>query len=240
VARLLLVAGMVLLALVVNPVVPAVVAVNVRPFRVEGESMAPRHSGGDFLLITTRDESPARGDIAVVRHPAEAGGDLIKRIIALPGETIEITRGVVFVDGERLGEPYVTEPWSGTLRPVTLREGDYFVMGDNRNHSTDSRAFGPVTWSDFVGREFVAYWPVSRNGGGFALLGGVLLAWVAAAILAIAATVAVATRRGRSGWWCIPAWVLGGIGLLGVYLLLDRKDDATSEPPSEQEAADSQ
>ena len=219
---------MVLLALIVNPVVPAIVALNVRPFRVEGESMAPRNRDGDFLLISTRDQAPARGDIAVVHHPTEPGIDLIKRVIALPGETIEIARGQVFIDGERLDEPYVAEPWSGTLRPVTLRDGDYFVMGDNRRDSTDSRAFGPVSRRDFVGREIVAYWPASRNGGGFAAVLAVLLAWVGGALAAIAGSVAIATRRGRSGWWCIPSWFLGGIGLLFVYLFAERR--AMREP----------
>lgn len=236
--RALLLAGMVLLALSVNPVVPAIAAANIQPFRVEGESMLPRHQDGDFLIIRTGGASPGRGDVVVLHDPTDPRTDLIKRVIGLPGETIAITNGRVLIDGDALDEPYIRARWDGSMRPVTLHDGDYFVMGDNRNNSTDSRAFGPVSGSEFIGREIVSYWPLSRHAGGFTLVAGVLVAWVLLAVTAIAATATVATRRGRSGWWCIAAWLLGGIGLLSVYLLLGRKEHPAAIEDGAQTPAD--
>lgn len=236
--RALLLAGMVLLALAVNPVAPAVAATNVQPFRVEGDSMLPRHEDGDFLIIRTGGGSPGRGDVVVLHDPTDRRTDLIKRVVALPGETIAIANGRVLIDGEAIDEPYISGRWEGSMRPVTLHEGDYFVMGDNRNNSTDSRAFGPVSGDTLIGREIVSYWPLSRHAGGFALVAGVLIGWVLLALTAIAATAAIATRRGRSGWWCIAAWLFGGIGLLGVYLLLGRKERPAAIEDGAQTPAD--
>jgi signal peptidase I len=89
---------------------------------------------------------------------------LIKRVIALAGETIETRGGQVFINGQGLVEPYLSHETSGTYGPLTVPEGQVFVMGDNRGASNDSRVFGPVTTERIVGRAWVSYWPFSALG----------------------------------------------------------------------------
>lgn len=124
-------------------------------------------------------DSPMQPDIdgetifgALVRHVAESLGlsspdsALIKRIIAVGGETIEIRSNRVFIDGEPLVEPYLKEgSFMPDYGPFTVPEGQVFLMGDNRSSSSDSRAFGPVDEDEIVGRAFVRVWPPSRWGG---------------------------------------------------------------------------
>ena len=123
-----------------------------------------------------------RGDIVVFDKPERAGGDIedfIKRVIALPGETITFVGGEVFIDGQRLQEPYVdgaaTLPESGSIvsegcinppapDTCTLAEGWFFVMGDNRDNSTDSRSFGPIHEDTIAGRAFLKVWPLGDLG----------------------------------------------------------------------------
>lgn len=110
---------------------------------------------------------------AVVRHIGESLGlsspdieDLIKRVIAVGGQTIEIRNSRVLIDGVPIDEPYL---FPGTVMPdygpETVPEGDVFVMGDNRNHSKDSRVFGPIPVDSIVGKAFVRIWPLNRLGG---------------------------------------------------------------------------
>jgi signal peptidase I len=128
--------------------------------------------------VSWRFGDPQRGDI-VVFHPPFAGPVLIKRIIGLPGDEVSVSGGHLSINGSRLVEPYLrvvrgepvpTEafangmPWS-LQRPYTVPAGSYFVMGDNRTDSGDSREFGPVPRAQLVGRAFARYWPPSRIGG---------------------------------------------------------------------------
>lgn len=85
--------------------------------------------------------NPKRGDIVVFPYPDDEEVDYIKRIIGLPGETLEIREGILYIDGEPLMEEYLKEPMKGDFGPVTVPEGSYFMMGDNRNTSMDSRAW---------------------------------------------------------------------------------------------------
>lgn len=122
-----------------------------------------------------------RGDIVVFDKPEGATGqiqDFIKRIVALPGETISFVGGEVFIDGQRLFEPYVDGAATVPARSIsgegcvnepapdscTLAEGWYFVMGDNRDNSTDSRSFGPIHEDTIVGRAFLKVWPLGDLG----------------------------------------------------------------------------
>lgn len=130
---------------------------------------------GDVIVFDSPLEADAGGETifgALVRHVAESLGlsspdsALIKRIIALGGETLEIRQNRVYVDGTALDEPYLKVGSSmPDFGPVTVPDGQVFVMGDNRSSSSDSRVFGPIAESEIVGRAFVRVWPPSRWGG---------------------------------------------------------------------------
>ncbi len=127
---------------------------------------------GDILVF---DRSPDRDEslvAALFRNLAESIGartpeaDLIKRVIALPGETVEIRGNTVFVDGSPLEEPYLRQSTrTRDMEPVTVPADEYFVMGDNRTRSLDSRSFGTISRDEIVGKAFVIIWPTSRWGG---------------------------------------------------------------------------
>jgi signal peptidase I len=87
---------------------------------------------------------------------------LVKRIVGLPGEVVEIREGIVLIDGERLPEPFPHDPSYQTMAPMRLGPLQYFVLGDNRDNSNDSRAFGPVDRTSIVGRVWLRYWPLDQ------------------------------------------------------------------------------
>ena len=128
---------------------------------VEGSSMQPNFETGEWIIVNRLpylSGQPQRGDVVVLDFP-EPQEDLIKRVVGLPGETIEIHDGLVFVDGVPLDEPYINSPPRYTKQPVTLGADEYYVLGDNRNNSRDSHAFGPVTEDHIVGQAWLIYWP---------------------------------------------------------------------------------
>jgi signal peptidase I len=171
----------VVLAVVAIAVALLIQAFLVKPYRIPSESMENTLLIGDRVLvdrISWRLSDPGRQDI-VVFHPPFEGPVLIKRIIGMPGDEISLEDGMVYVNGEKLDEPYVREvsgqtvltepfdnglPWS-LQQPYTVPAGNYFVMGDNRIDSGDSREFGPVTRGQLVGKAFARYWPPGRIGG---------------------------------------------------------------------------
>ncbi len=117
--------------------------------------------------VSYRFSDPARFDIVVFRIPGEDKTYYIKRVIGLPGETVEIIDGMIYINGELLEEGYGNEPmqYSGLASdPITLGEGEFFVLGDNRNDSTDSRfaSVGPVTSDQILGHAFLRIWPFSE------------------------------------------------------------------------------
>ena len=140
-------------------------------FIVEGPSMQPNFATGQFILVSRLNymlTQPERGDIVVFHYPRDPDEDYIKRVIGVPGDTVEIRNQQVYVNGVALDEPYINEPCSASscrdeVFP-TLGENQYFVMGDNRNHSQDSRAFGVVERQFIVGEALVRYWPPSDWG----------------------------------------------------------------------------
>jgi signal peptidase I len=165
----------------------------VQAFFIPSGSMHDTLLEGDRVMVNKlayRFGDPARGDVIVFDNPQQAGDDgetifgalvrhvteslglsspdsaLIKRVIAVGGETIEIRQNQVYVDGVALDEPYMKEgsrmPRYG---PFIVPEGQVFVMGDNRSQSTDSRVFGPISEDTIIGRAFVRVWPPSRWGG---------------------------------------------------------------------------
>lgn len=118
--------------------------------------------------------APKRGDVIVFKAPNQTRGqperDFIKRIIALPGETVEVRDCTVFINGEPLDEPYIQErprykwPPGEEAGPETVPEGEYFVLGDNRNNSSDSHSWGMMPKENIIGRAFLTYWPFSGLG----------------------------------------------------------------------------
>ncbi len=141
----------------------------VQAFYIPSGSMLPTLEEQDRVLVNklSYDLHPVhRGDIVVFKGPEQAQGevkDLIKRVIALPGETVEARDGVVFVDGKALEEGYLGSGiTTGPLEPTTIPANHYWVMGDNRGNSKDSRFFGPIDKSLIIGRAFVKVWPISH------------------------------------------------------------------------------
>ena len=135
-------------------------------------SMYPTVEAGDRLIMSRLaylgNKTPQRGDIIVFDAPAEfdSKDDFLKRVIGLPGETVEIKEGQVFINEISLEEDYISAPPNYTYGPVTVPEDHYFVLGDNRNQSQDSHAwsFPFVPEDDIKGKALALYWPLSRLG----------------------------------------------------------------------------
>ena len=145
----------------------------IQPFYVKGASMEPNFYDHEYLIIdelSYRFHQAQRGEIVVFRYPRDPSQFFIKRVIGLPGETVEVTNNHVIIyntehpNGIILQEPYIGDrPTNGKER-TTLGAQEYYVMGDNRNESMDSRSFGPVSRSGIIGRVWVRGLPLSRIG----------------------------------------------------------------------------
>jgi len=141
-----------------------------QPFIVSGASMEDTFHTGEYLIIDQVSyhlEEPARGDVIVFRYPQDPSKFFIKRIIALPGDTIEIKGNIVTLttkDGETLtlDEPYIKSMAPNTTLTETLGEREYFVMGDNRDASSDSRVWGVLQKEKIIGRAFLRLFPFSE------------------------------------------------------------------------------
>ncbi len=149
----------------------------VQTVHVEGLSMFATLDDNDYLIankIDYRLHAPQRGDIIILRPPNNNSTDFIKRVIALPGERLLIRDGVVYINGHRLIEPYVPEAWvvfnnwppppTGSANGSVIPPNQYFVMGDNRNKSQDSRYFGPIGRDRIDGRAWFRIWPLDHFG----------------------------------------------------------------------------
>ena len=144
----------------------------VQPFYVKGASMEPNFFDHEYLIIdeiSYRLREPVRGDIMIFRYPADPKQFFIKRLIGLPGETVEIIEGQIKIynsenpNGFVLSEDkYLEQPFTATARTVTLKDNEYYVLGDNRVASLDSRYFGPITGDMVIGRVWVRGWPLDR------------------------------------------------------------------------------
>lgn len=161
-----------LLREVAETVVPAVlIALFINAFlaqatQVRGQSMEPTlHSLQRVVIekVTYRFHGPRRGDIVVIDLPNQSDM-LIKRVVGLPGETIEVRGGKVYIDGERINEPWPVNRGGGRYGPRTVPPLHVFVLGDNRGASNDSRSFGPVKIENIVGHAWVSYWPPQHVG----------------------------------------------------------------------------
>lgn len=142
-----------------------------RPHKIKGQSMHPTFPDGEYLLtekVSYYRGGPQRGDVVVFKPPISED-EFIKRIIALPGETISVQNGKVFVNGKELNEDYIKVQTNGSAflsegEVYTIPEGKYFTMGDNRQHSSDSRAWGPIEKKDITGKAWLTYWPIDKAG----------------------------------------------------------------------------
>ena len=158
-------------ALVFGFVRPVVAA----PFYIPTESMVPTLMVEDRLLVNKLAydvESPQRGDIALFEDQRGGEDPLIKRVVGLPGDRIRLREGKLYINGELRDEPYVKNdpckpgyPKTCSFGPVTVPKDHYFMMGDNRTNSVDSRFFGPVPEEDVIGEALVRFWPPTRAGG---------------------------------------------------------------------------
>jgi signal peptidase I len=161
-------------AVIVGALVVALVVKTflIQAFYIPSESMVPTLKVGDRVLVNKLSYSRGdieRGDIVVFSRPGGPGADgiadLIKRVVALPGETVEGRDGAVYVDGRRLEETYLADGvTTGPFPPFTVPADEVWLMGDNRGASDDSRRFKSVSFDDVVGRAFVVIWPVGEIG----------------------------------------------------------------------------
>lgn len=145
-----------------------------QPHRVSGNSMFPNFRSGDLIMtdkITYRFSEPKRGDIVVFKNPRNENEDFIKRVMAVPGDTIMVQDSKVYVNNQLLSEPYLSlnPPTYGKGylidgQPVKTGDNQYFVFGDNREHSSDSREWGPIGKEKIIGRVFIRYWPINALG----------------------------------------------------------------------------
>ena len=172
----------VMLALVVLVVLQG----TVRNFKVEGSSMSPTLQGGQYLVVDQVSylkvdverlsrivpfwdgsesetkfafDPPTRGEIIVFHFPQDQTKDFVKRVVGLPGEKVEVRSGTVYIDGFPLDEPYLQRLDRSDSHLTVLREKEYYVIGDNRRNSNDSRAWGVVPEENIVGKVWLVYWP---------------------------------------------------------------------------------
>lgn len=137
------------------------------PFYIPSESMMPTLLIQDHLFVNKliyRFSEPQRGDILVFKYPPDRKKDLIKRVIGLPGEKVEIRDGKVYIDGAELTEEYLPDDMviNGTFGPEVVDADSYLMLGDNRNNSADSRVWGELHKKDIIGRAELIYWPLDR------------------------------------------------------------------------------
>ncbi len=140
-----------------------------QPVKVEGTSMAPQLHDQDRLFINKfayQFEKIDRDDVVVFYYPRDTQKSYIKRVIGLPGDTIRIVDGEVFVNGKAIAEPYVPKRYQDvrSMDEFKVPEGEYFVMGDHRSISSDSRDFGPVARNLIYGKAAFVYWPREEMG----------------------------------------------------------------------------
>ncbi len=153
----------------------------VQNFRIDGISMEPNFHDGQYLIVnrfaycpglhleipfvgvewekTWCVRQPRRGDVIVFEYPRDPSRDFIKRVIGLPGERVEIRQGTVYVNGAAMPEPFGPNPGSYTAAEITVGPDEVYVMGDNRNNSSDSHSWGPLPQSYIIGKAWVSYWP---------------------------------------------------------------------------------
>jgi signal peptidase I len=139
----------------------------VQSFRTDGQSMEPNFHSNEYVLVnkvTYLLQQPQRGDVVVFHYPFDIHKDFIKRLIGLPGDTIHVTNATVTINGQAIREPYIRVPFNFENKTWKLGANQFFVMGDNRDNSLDSRTWGPLDRSYIIGKVVAAYWPMNYLG----------------------------------------------------------------------------
>jgi len=151
-------------------------------YRIDGISMEPNFHNGQFLIVnrfaycpgihleipivntrlwekTWCVRQPRRGDVVIFEYPRDISRDFIKRVVGLPGETVEVIGGKVYVNGQMMPEPFGPNPGSYDAPPITVGPDEVYVMGDNRNNSSDSHIWGTLPQKLIIGKALASYWP---------------------------------------------------------------------------------
>jgi len=139
----------------------------IQNFRIEGTSMEPNLHDGQYLIINKLVyylHPPERGDVVVFHYPRNPRRDFIKRIVGLPGEKVEVKGERLFINSEELEEPYALHTGGYAWGPQRLGKDEYFVLGDNRISSSDSRNWGPLPRDAIIGKAWISYWPPQHLG----------------------------------------------------------------------------
>jgi len=134
------------------------------PLRVDGQSMSRTLMNNEFILVSKADYwsmEPQRLDVVICRYPGRED-TYVKRVVGIPGDTVEVRKEVVLVNGAALAEDYITYPADYLFGPLTLKEDEYFVLGDNRIHSTDSHVIGPIRRDAILGRVRLVIYPLDK------------------------------------------------------------------------------
>ena len=136
----------------------------IQTYEVFQTSMEPNFHEGQRVVVNKAaywswTGKPHRGDVIVLNAPSGSNEDFIKRVIGLPGDTVEVISGTAYINGVKLDEPYIKRSFTYSFEKITVPEGKYFVLGDNRDVSNDSHRWGPLASDNIVGKVFVIYWP---------------------------------------------------------------------------------
>lgn len=154
----------------------------VQNYRIDGISMEPNFHDGQFLIVNRFAycpgiyleapvvnrklfekrwcvRAPTRGDVVIFEYPRDPSRDFIKRVIGLPGETVEIQQGEVYINGVHMPQPFGPNPGSYSAAPIVVGPDEVYVMGDNRNNSSDSHLWGPLKQELIIGEALISYWP---------------------------------------------------------------------------------
>jgi len=148
-------------------IIYGLLSLGFRNFRVIQTSMEPNFHEGQYLVVNKlayRLHSPQRSDVIIFHPPANPEKEYIKRVIGLPSEEVKIEKGQVFINGHPLKETYITYPGQGSWGPAIVGQDEYFVLGDNRNNSSDSRSWGMLPRENIIGKAWLYYWPPQEWG----------------------------------------------------------------------------
>ncbi len=158
----------IVITLIIALVIFFALRATVQAYKVIETCMEPNYIEGEWLLaskVTYWFHEPERGDVIILHPPFETEEVFIKRLIALPGDTVEVKEGVVYIDDTALEEPYIMEAPAYTFPLTELGDDEYFVLGDNRNNANDSHTGWTIAREDIIGKAWFSYWPPDEWGG---------------------------------------------------------------------------